>query len=377
MIAVWLTTRRGTGRKKLYAVSWQLPEIDAAGNPIRYPSGRGKQRVFAESCHTSDRKTAEAIRQKKHRQLNGLEAVSEPAKHLSIEELIRLDAEWLQNRGRAEGTIYLSALALKQLAASLQARGRPQDADAVTPQDIEAFIAERRKEVKAIAVNHALAALRATWNRAVKHDLLAVNPFAAVERVQEMPRPIVPLTPGEESKLIAAGAGDLELDAFVRLALDSGARAGELCNLRVQDLDLDNGLGRIECNTEWRSKTKRNRPMVFTPETAARVRLWLAQRNGSKHVFRDLRDGPRVTYSRLSRRFKATVERSGIGRNVTLQDCRRTVGSLLAERGVNQRVAMEYLGHSNIATTARFYQAVRADTLKATVLNLRPTGSGD
>ena len=268
-------------------------------------------------------------------------------------------------------------MALKQLAASLQARGRPQDADAVTPQDIEAFIAERRKEVKALAVNHALAALRATWNRAVKHDLLAVNPFAAVERVQEMPRPIVPLTPGEESKLIAAGAGDLELDAFVRLALDSGARAGELCNLRVQDLDLDNGLGRIECNTEWRSKTKRNRPMVFTPETAARVRLWLAQRNGSKHVFRDFQDvKPRDTYYRIAGRFKEAVARSGIGRNVTLQDLRRTVGSLLAERGVNQRVAMEYLGHSNIGTTARFYQAVRPDTLKAVVLDLRRTGSG-
>ena len=82
-----------------------------------------------------------------------------------------------------------------------------------------------------------------------------------------------------------------------------------------------------------------------------------------------------MTYSRLSRRFKAAVKRSGIGRNVTLQDCRKTVGSLLAERGVNQRVAMEYLGHSNIATTARYYQAVKADTLKAVVVNLRPTGS--
>ena len=69
------------------------------------------------------------------------------------------------------------------------------------------------------------------------------------------------------------------------------------------------------------------------------------------------------------------MERSGIGRNVTLQDCRRTVGSLLAERGVNQRVAMEYLGHSNIGATARFYQAVKADTLRAVVVNLRPTGS--
>ena len=62
---------------------------------------------------------------------------------------------------------------------------------------------------------------------------------------------------------------------------------------------------------------------------------------------------------------------------MTLQDCRRTVGSLLAERGVNQRVAMEFLGHSNIATTAKFYQAVRPETLKAVVVELRPTGTGN
>jgi integrase len=79
----------------------------------------------------------------------------------------------------------------------------------------------------------------------------------------------------------------------------------------------------------------------------------------------------------MAARFNGAVERSGIGRNVTLQDCRRTVGSLLAERGVNQRVAMEYLGHSNISTTARFYQAVRPDMLHGVVVNLRPTGSGD
>ena len=71
----------------------------------------------------------------------------------------------------------------------------------------------------------------------------------------------------------------------------------------------------------------------------------------------------------------AAVKRAGIGRNVTLHDLRRTVGSLLAERGINQRVAIEFLGHSNITTTARLYQVVRPETIKKTIMQLRPTGT--
>jgi len=246
----------------------------------------------------------------------------------------------------------------------------------VTPADVELFIQARRTRAKAGNVNRGLSALRATWGRAVKRGVLKENPFAKLDRLQEIPRPIVPLTPAEETKLIDACAGDLEIDAFVRLALATGCRAGELCNLRRADLDIDAGMGRIECNTEWRSKTKRNRPIAFTPATAARVGLWLAGAKGRPHVFRTAEDAkPRDTYYRIQPRFVEAVERSGIARNVTLQDLRRTVGSLLAERGVNQRLAMELLGHADISTTARFYQAVRPETIRGVVVNLRKTGT--
>ena len=51
---------------------------------------------------------------------------------------------------------------------------------------------------------------------------------------------------------------------------------------------------------------------------------------------------------------------------------RRTVACLLAERGVNQRIAMEVLGDSNIAATANYYEAIRPEALKAVVVKLHP-----
>jgi site-specific recombinase XerD len=58
-----------------------------------------------------------------------------------------------------------------------------------------------------------------------------------------------------------------------------------------------------------------------------------------------------------------------------IQDLRGTVGTLLPERGVNQKVAAELLGHSDITTTAKYYQAVQEDTLRGVVVSLRPTGT--
>ena len=93
------------------------------------------------------------------------------------------------------------------------------------------------------------------------------------------------------------------------------------------------------------------------------------------YVFRDDEQKPRAHYHHIAKLFKAAVEAAGLGRKVTLHDLRRTVGSLLAARGVNQKVASEFLGHTDITTTARYYQAVRPETLRQVVATLRPTGT--
>lgn len=53
----------------------------------------------------------------------------------------------------------------------------------------------------------------------------------------------------------------------------------------------------------------------------------------------------------------------------------RTVGTRLAEAGVNEAVAAAYLGHTDITTTAKFYQRIRAEVLRDTVEKLRRTGT--
>ena len=119
------------------------------------------------------------------------------------------------------------------------------------------------------------------------------------------------------------------------------------------------------------------RAIAFTPLTASAIRRWYEHRPFGRFVFRQDGEDVRTTVERLRDRFRGAVVRAKIGRKLTPHDLRRTVGSLLAARGINQRVAMEVLGHSSIGTTAKFYQAVSAETIKNAVLSLRPTGSGN
>jgi integrase len=384
MIGVRIEVMRGRNGRHIYRLAWAVPEVDAAGVQLRYPpselypNGRPKVRVFREVLKkVHDRRKAESWRLRKQLVLNGLAlpTAAEPVKRVTLDELIKLDDTWLANRNRAEGTRYLSKLAIEQFRDSMKAHGRPPLADGIMPADVESFIADRKATVKAKVVNNAMTSLRATFNRAVKHGTVSKNPFARFDKLQETPKPIVPLTTDEEGKLLTACADDLELEIFTRLALDTGCRAGEIANLRVDALDLDKCLGRIECTSEWKSKTRRNRPIAYTPATASRLRVWLNKRPGAPHVFKRPDDSPKGVYRRLRDAFENAVDRSGIGRKVTPQDCRRTVASLLAARGINQKVAAEFLGHTDITTTAKYYQAVQEDTLRGVVVSLRPTGT--
>lgn len=77
------------------------------------------------------------------------------------------------------------------------------------------------------------------FKAAVRRDLIAASPAAAaVPPVVQRPQPSAP-TAEEVSRLIVECADDLELQAFLVVAANTGARRSEVCALRWCDLDLE------------------------------------------------------------------------------------------------------------------------------------------
>jgi integrase len=183
------------------------------------------------------------------------------------------------------------------------------------------------------------------------------------------------IDPEEIQRLLAACAEDLELETFVQIALDTGARADEIAHLQWADLDLAEGVGVIRFTDTWRTKTMENRPIAFTPPTVDCLKRWRLQRAVKTHVLYDEGDRRRKVYEKIREKFQKAVTKAQLNPPRRLDDLRRTVGTLLAEQNINEKVAAAILGHRDIATTSRFYQKIRASVVKETVLGLRRMGT--
>lgn len=73
------------------------------------------------------------------------------------------------------------------------------------------------------------------------------------------------------------------------------------------------------------------------------------------YVFATRVDTPERGDNVLSRGLKPLMEKAGLPRH-NFQTLRRSNATFLILLGVNPRVAMRWLGHSDVATTLRFYQ---------------------
>ena len=87
--------------------------------------------------------------------------------------------------------------------------------------------------------------LHAALHQAVRWQLVVRNPADAVEPPRAPRKEMRILTPVQARRLMAT-ADKTAIGAFVRLALLTGMRRGELLGLRWQDVDLEHGAAHIQ-----------------------------------------------------------------------------------------------------------------------------------
>jgi integrase len=367
---VWIVARHRRGRKKHFALRWNEPVLDSRGQPVLDREGKVQYRTVTEACKTSDRVTAQALAEKKFGELNGLAPTDAKPTDATIEELAALDAQWLANRGRAERTVYLSRLALRMFQDVVETPDRK-------PLKLSTITARHRK-IGARSLNREISTPRASINRALKIlQVTKTNPFSGIEMVRTDEKQFRVLTPDEVHKLLKACADDQELDVYVRVALESACRANEVVHIEWDRLNLEDGTGVLASSPNCRTKARNAKRIALSAGTAARLSRWRVKRKEKKYLFAEENEKPRTCYSRLARNFAHAVEKAGIA-HCTLHDFRDTIGSRAAAEGVNQRVIAELLGHApDGRTTAKYYQHVAPETIKATILKLSPTGTDD
>jgi integrase len=76
------------------------------------------------------------------------------------------------------------------------------------------------------------------------------------------------------------------------------------------------------------------------------------------------RNSARISPRQVQRDFKKWVKESGIESNLSPHSLRHTVGTRLLKEFKNAKLVQRYLGHSDVATTLRYYVDVFPEDLE-------------
>jgi integrase len=225
-----------------------------------------------------------------------------------------------------------------------------------------------------------VAYIRAVLRRALREALewgLVTRNAAALVRPPKVERfEIRPLDPEQARTFLKAIRGD-RLEALYTVALAVGLRAGEALGLCWEDVDLDHGelcvrraLQKID--GEWRlvePKTPRSRRTVSLPAvTVGALRehqqRQAVERERAREMWADQWGlvfttplGTPLDNANVTHRFQRHLATAGLPHQ-RFHDLRHACASLLLAQGVNPRVVMEVLGHSQVTLTLDTYSHV-------------------
>lgn len=161
--------------------------------------------------------------------------------------------------------------------------------------------------------------------------------------------------------------------AILELFYAAGLRLSELCHLRLETMDLEEGFARI---TGKGNKTRVARVGGKAREALAdyltNERPELVTRRTSSHVFLSIRGGP-LSPDRVRQIVKERAKLAGIEQSIHPHLLRHSFATHLLEGGADLRVIQELLGHADISTT-QIYTHVDRQRLKAVHKKFHPRG---
>ena len=255
------------------------------------------------------------------------------------------------------------AIYRRTLGAFASQLGADEPVATVDRQSIEEFLDDRYAATAATTYNRHLAAIRSFFSWAVDRELVSSSPAARITRrrprrsqTAERQARVIPLS--ELEAYWSDGSIPLRERALVALAYDTAARANELLNLNVDDLDLANrqavviGKGGNAEPVFWTSLTARLLPRLIDgrrsgPLFLADIAPTPARRPAAADVCRET-GRARLSYRRAAELFK---QHSG---GYTLHQIRHSRLTHLAEAGEDVTLIKAKSRHASLRTLERY-----------------------
>ena len=368
-------TRRARGAGHLYT------KRDKAGGESWiakwYVDGRQVQRKVGPKRDRSGRGLDRAEAERKLRDL--VHDVAQPVQsRVELEEAGRHLIDHRRALGRKPATVeaYDSLLRI-HLGPFFAGRSL----DAITPEDIEAFIRAKARDGKSVkTITNALGFLHSIFAYGQRRGWAKANPCQLVEKPRSDTDADIRFLDAEELEAAIRAEAEVgdelapTLALMYRAAAMTGLRQGELIGLRWRDVDWTAAKVRVRrsyVRGEFSSPKSRRgaRSVPLADELAAaldRHHQVSAHRSDGDLVFAHPSLGKPLDRTKVRKRFKVAVTRAGVGQFdevvgedgelerralARFHDLRHTFGTRMAGVGVPMRTLQEWMGHRDIKTT--------------------------
>lgn len=235
-----------------------------------------------------------------------------------------------------------------------------------------------KKKLSETSILRYYALINAVLNKAVKWDLLRVNPNEKIDKPKREKKEAKCYDFDQTKELLRVISNENIRDrTFIALAVDTGARRGELTGLEWEDIDFDKriidinkttqagrGIGVIEKKPKNNTSIRNN---VIKPDTiillkklkdeqAENKKAFGSKWQNSKKVFTTV-DGRTLHPDRPSQIFRQIIKKYDL-EPIPLHGLRHTLVSLMLSNGTSVEVVSKRVGHSTSATTLNIYSHV-------------------
>ena len=204
-----------------------------------------------------------------------LSSMTRVAHRPAVDDLATLLPDWrthLRARNIAPTTVSSYLTVGDNLLRFLVDKGMPTGAGTVHREHLEAFLAELVDRVAPATVAKHYRSLQQLFRWLVEDGEITASPMERMRPPQVPEQPVDIFTDGELTALLAAAKGNTFENrrdtALLRMLIDTGMRAAELCGLAVDDLDDEQAVAHVL------GKGRRGRAVPYGLKTADALRRY-------------------------------------------------------------------------------------------------------
>lgn len=142
---------------------------------------------------------------------------------------------------------------------------------------------------------------------------------------------------------------------IMSLLYSSGLRVSELVNLKPEDIDFNEKIGKVR-----QGKGSKDRMFIISNDLAKNLNNYLKKKKDYSFLFSKIKP---LTTRNIQKIVKNTRQKARIPKKVTPHTLRHSFATHLLEEGTDIRLIQSLLGHSSIATT-QIYAHVSTEQIK-------------